>query len=67
MQKTEEYLDSLVVDICCRSFLLVSDHGEVRTIECDSAEEFMAVWVMCTNHLEENQISFTEPVVIDYK
>jgi len=65
MQETEEYLDSLVVDICCRSFFLVSDHGEVRTVECDSMEEFLAVWEVCTKNLEEDQISFTEPAVLN--
>ena len=64
MPNTEEYLDSIVVDICCRAFFLMSDLGEVRTVECDSAEEFMGVWKVCTAHLTEEQISFAEPSVL---
>ena len=60
MKSTEEYVESIVIDICSRSFLLMSDQGDERIVECDSAEEFMSVLEVCTANLNEDQIEYAE-------
>ena len=60
----ETYVESVVIDICNRSFLVTSDNNDERVVECDSAEEFMSVLEVCTAHLEEDQILYTEPVTL---
>ena len=60
----ETYVESVIIDICSRSFLITSDKNDERVVECDSAEEFMNVFQVCTAHLEEDQIYYTEPVTL---
>ena len=39
----ETYVESVVIDICSRSFFITSNENDERVVECDSAEEFMNV------------------------
>ena len=57
---TEAYVEGVVIDICSRSFLLISDQGEERLIQCDSPEEFMNVKEVCTSHLNDDQIQYAD-------
>ena len=56
----ETYVESVVIDICSRSFFITSNENDERVVECDSAEEFMNVLEVCTNHLDEDQIEYAE-------
>jgi len=57
---TEAYVEGVVIDICSRSFLLISDQEEERLIQCDSPEEFMNVVEVCTSHLNDDQIQYAD-------
>jgi hypothetical protein len=57
---TEAYVEGVVIDICSRSFLLISDQEEERLIQCDSPEEFMNVMEVCTSHLNDDQIQYAD-------
>tara|TARA_B100001093_G_scaffold105830_1_gene98169 strand:- start:11873 stop:12070 length:198 start_codon:yes stop_codon:yes gene_type:complete len=61
----ETYVENVVIDICNRSFLVTSDNNDERMVECDSVREFMDVLEVCTAHLEEDQILYTEPVTLE--
>ena len=61
----ETYVESVVIDICIRSFFITSNENDERVVECDSAEEFMNVLEVCTAHLEEDQILYTGPVTLE--
>jgi hypothetical protein len=61
----ETYVESVVIDICSRSFFITSNENDERVVECDSAEEFMNVLEVCTSHLEEDQILYTGPVTLE--
>ena len=61
----ETYVESVVIDICSRSFFITSNENAERVVECDSAEEFMYVLEVCTAHLEEDQILYTGPVTLE--
>ena len=58
MQRTEEYVESIVIDICSRSFLLISDQGDEKIVECDTTDEFMSVLDVVTANLNDDQIEY---------
>ncbi len=60
MNDTTEYVEGIVIDLCSRSFLLLSDQGDKKFIRCDTAEEFMNVLDVCTSQLNEDQIQYSE-------
>jgi len=42
-EENEEYLTRIVVDVTSRKFLLYSNEGESREVNCDTVDEFMNV------------------------
>lgn len=58
MNKT--YVAGVVIDVCTRSFLLLSDEGDEKMIECDTAEQFMNVLEVCTSNLNDDQIEYAD-------
>ena len=59
MNSTEEYLEKVVIDICAKSFTLYSDEGNTRIIDCETSEQFMSVFLLVRDRLEEEQIKYT--------
>ena len=53
-----------VVDICSRSFTLLSDEGDVQVVYCDSTEEFMGVFEVVKTFMEDDMIVFTDIAVV---
>ena len=39
----EDFVLNVVVDLCSRSFSLVSEHGDIRNIKCDTVDEFLII------------------------
>jgi len=60
MQSTEQFVEGIVIDICSRSFLLLSDQGEQKMVQCDTTNEFMNVLEVVTSNLDENQIEYAD-------
>ena len=56
----ETYVQGVVIDVCTRSFLLLSDKGYEKWVNCDSSEEFMNVLEVCTSHLNDDQIEYAD-------
>ena len=57
---TETFVQGVVIDVCTRSFLLLSDQGDERFIECETTEQFMNVLEVCTSQLNEDQIEYAD-------
>ena len=55
----EDFLSKVVVDMCSRSFLLISENGSQRLVECDTPDEFLRVLDVC-NQLEQDKIEFAQ-------
>ena len=55
----EDYLTKIVVDMNSRSFLLISENGSQRLVECDTPDEFLRVLDVC-NQLEQDKIEFAQ-------
>ena len=64
MQSTEQFVEGIVIDICSRSFLLLSDQGEQKMVQCDTTNEFMNVLEVVTSNLDENQIEYADLAVV---
>jgi hypothetical protein len=60
---TEEFVQGIVIDVCTRSFLLLSDQGDQKFVECDTVDEFMNVLDVVTANLNEDQIEYAELAV----
>ena len=56
----ETYVQGVVIDVCTRSFLLLSDEGDEKMVECDTAEQFMSVLEVCTSRLNVDQIEYAD-------
>lgn len=56
----DTYVQSVVIDVCSRSFLLLSDKGDEKVIECETAEQFMNVLEVCTSKLNDDQIEYMD-------
>jgi len=50
------------VDVCSRSFVLLSENGEERLIACETIDEFMRVLRVCDQLLSPDQIIYKELV-----
>lgn len=59
----DTYVQSVVIDVCSRTFLLLSDKGDEKVIECETAEQFMNVLEVCTAKLNDDQIEYTDLTV----
>tara|TARA_B100000945_G_scaffold150342_1_gene120578 strand:+ start:227 stop:457 length:231 start_codon:yes stop_codon:yes gene_type:complete len=64
--ENDEYVTAAVVDICLRSFYLVSNEGVVQEITCESTDQFMDVLeiIHCVTEIDDQiQIIYSDIVV----
>ena len=60
---TEEMIMGVVIDICSRTFLLLSDQGDFKTLNCETPNQFMNVLELVKATLEDDQIEYAELAV----
>lgn len=65
MNNTAEYVQGIVIDICTRSFMLLSDQGDERFVECDTVDQFMNVLEVVTANLEDDQIEYADLAICE--
>ena len=49
-----------IVDICSRSFKIVSDEGYVQLVQCETIQEFMDVLEVCQEFMDEDMLVYSE-------
>ena len=54
-----EAVEKIVIDVCARKFLLYSDLGTTRKVECETTDQFMDVLDVIN--------STADPALIEYK
>ena len=59
----DEYLTKVVVDTCARKFYLYSNEGTTREVDCDNVDEFMNVLELVRAVVDEDTLSYSEPLV----
>ena len=60
MSTAQESVLGIVIDVCTRSFLLISDEGNEKMVQCDTVQEFMNVLEVVTANLSEDQIEYAD-------
>ena len=63
MNTAQESVLGIVIDVCTRSFLLISDQGNEKMVECETVNEFMNVLEVVTANLDEDQIEYADLAV----
>ena len=58
----DEYLTRVVIDTCARTFYMYSNEGDVRSIRCDSIDEFMTVLELIRRVVDDNIIAYSDVV-----
>tara|TARA_B100000212_G_C26955535_1_gene356240 strand:- start:232 stop:474 length:243 start_codon:yes stop_codon:yes gene_type:complete len=54
------YVDGVIIDICKRSFRIVSDTGAEQVIKCETPQEFLDVLDVCHQFLDDHEIQYAE-------
>tara|TARA_B100000214_G_C23679466_1_gene495690 strand:+ start:325 stop:561 length:237 start_codon:yes stop_codon:yes gene_type:complete len=49
-----------IVDICSRSFKIVSDEGHIQLVQCQSVNEFMDVLEVCHEFMDDDMLVYSE-------
>ena len=65
MSTAQESVLGIVIDVCTRSFLLISDEGNEKMVECDTVQEFMNVLEVVTANLEPDQIEYADLAIAE--
>ena len=63
MSATQETVQGIVIDVCTRTFLLLSDQGSERLVECETVQEFMNVLDVVTSQMNPDQIEYADLAV----
>tara|TARA_R100000458_G_scaffold59304_1_gene69474 strand:+ start:890 stop:1084 length:195 start_codon:yes stop_codon:yes gene_type:complete len=50
----------IVIDLCSRRFLLLSEEGQKKVVTCEDTDQFMRVLKVCTDKLDESQIKYED-------
>ncbi len=59
----DEYLTSILVDINSRYFVMFSNLGDERKVECETVDEFMNVLELVRAVVDEDQVYYVDPLV----
>ena len=49
-----------IIDICSRSFRIVSDQGHIQVVHCETIQEFMDVLEVCQEFCEDDMLIYSE-------
>ena len=56
----DDFILRVEIDICSRSFSLLSENGDIRLIKCDTKEEFIRILRVCDELLLPDQVVYKE-------
>lgn len=58
-------MDSIIIDVCRKSFLLFSDEGNTKQVTCETTEQFMNVLEVVTSNLKPEEIKYSDILVYE--
>jgi hypothetical protein len=65
MSTAQETVQGIVIDVCSKSFLLLSDQGSTKEVNCETTEEFMNVLEVVTSNLDPEQIEYADIAIYE--
>ena len=54
----DDFVNRTIIDVCNKSFLLISDDGEEKFITCETTEQFMNVKEVVNKLLDPDRIEY---------
>ena len=60
MSDIDGFVNRTIIDVCTRSFLIISDEGEEKIIRCETPEQFMNVMEVVDRLLDPERIVYAE-------
>jgi len=54
----DDFVNRTIIDVCNKSFLLISDDGEEKFITCETTEQFMDVKEVVDKLLDPDRIEY---------
>ena len=54
----DDWVNRTIIDVCNRSFLIISDDGEEKLITCETTEQFMDVKEVVNKLLDSDRIEY---------
>ena len=54
----DDWVNRTIIDVCNRSFLIISDDGEERLLTCETTEQFMDVKEVVNKLLDPDRIEY---------
>ncbi len=56
----EDFVDATVIDVCAKSFKIISDEGNEKIVTCETTQQFMDVLEVVTDLLEPERIEYAD-------
>ena len=60
MSDIDGFVNRTIIDVCTRSFLIISDEGEEKLVRCETPEQFMDVMEVVDRLLDPERIIYAE-------
>ena len=52
-----------IIDICSRSFRIVSDRGHIQLVHCETTQEFMDVLEVCQEFCDDDMLEYSDIII----
>ena len=56
----DDLVNRTIIDVCNKSFLIISDDGEEKKVVCETTEQFMDVMEVVNELLEPERIKYAD-------
>jgi len=60
MSYPDEFLENITIDVCKKTFLLYSDDGNKRKVQCDTTQQFMDVLDLIKNSADPKIVEYAD-------
>ncbi len=56
----DDFVDATIIDVCARTFKIISDDGREKIVTCETTQQFMDVLEVVTDLLEPDRIEYAD-------
>ncbi len=56
----DDFVDATIIDVCARTFKIISDDGKEKIVTCETTQQFMDVLEVVTDLLEPDRIEYAD-------
>ncbi len=56
----DDFVDATIIDVCARTFKIISDDGREKIVTCETTQQFMDVLEVVTDMLEPDRIEYAD-------